>query len=230
MNYPKEILKNQYVNFFVKRFPFEVFKVIMKPHLENKRYDYIAKEITEVVGVFNILSQIIKKEKIENATIYELASGDALFSHFVAFNFKNANIIAVDLKFPEELKNGNKSKFFDNLYFIEKDLRELEKIDADFVIAIHACMQLSEIAIKLATKYFIIMPCCIGSENYEKWKKENKLEDRFFDAIENEYYKWVFYLANFAKKLGFEVNFKKDDNVLSERNFIIFGKRKNQII
>jgi len=69
------------------------------------------------------------------------------------------------------------------------------------------------------------MPCCIGSENYEKWKEENKLEDRFFNTIENEYYKWVFYLANFAKKLGFDVKFKKDKNILSERNFIIFGKR-----
>ncbi|MFH7903510.1 MAG: hypothetical protein QW409_00940 [Candidatus Aenigmatarchaeota archaeon] len=226
-NYPKEILsyKNEYVRFFVKRFPFEIFQILMKPHLENKRFSYIIKEITEVVGIFNVLNSIIKKEKIESFVLYELASGDALFSHFVAKIFPKAKVFAIDLNFPEELKEENKSKFFENLFLIEKNIEELKNVDSDFVVAIHACTKLSEIAIDLSKKFFIIMPCCIGSENYERWKKENKILDSFFNAINNEYYKWVLYLGSYAKQKGFEIKFKKDEKILSERNFIIVGKK-----
>lgn len=233
MNYPKEIsnFKHEYVKFFIRKFPFEIFQIIMKPHLEKKRYDYILKEITETVGVFVVLNNLIKKYKIKNFTLYELASGDALFSHFVAKMFPNTKIIDIDLRFSEDYKIKEKSKFFNNLFFLEKNLLDLLDVNslerADFTVSIHACTNLSEIVIDFASKFsnfFILVPCCIGSMNYEKWKKENEIIDKFFNTIKNEYYKWCFYLAEYSKSKGFIVNFKKDRKMITERNLIIFGK------
>ncbi|MEM5820231.1 MAG: hypothetical protein QW678_01075 [Candidatus Aenigmatarchaeota archaeon] len=231
MIYPKEILnsKHEYVRFFIKRFPFDIFNILMKPHLEGKRYNYILKEITEVVGVFNVLKNLINKNKMDKFVLYELMSGDALFSHFVAENFPNSKIVAIDLKFSEDYKSNNKSKFFDNIFFIEKNILEIKDLEkADFIVSIHACNNLSEVVIDKASEFsnfFILVPCCIGSESYEKWKKYNEIANKFFNAINNEYYKWCFYLAEYAKSRNFHINFKVDNKMLTERNLIIFGKK-----
>lgn len=231
MKYPREIsdFTHEYIRFFIKRFPFEVFELLFKPHLENKRYEYILKEITETVSVFNILKILIKKRRLSNFILYELASGDALFSHFVAKNFSNSKIVAIDMKFSSDYQINGRSKFFDNLSFLEKNLLEIDNLDnANFIVSIHACTKLSEIIIDLASKFsnfLILVPCCIGSEEYNKWKKKNELLNKFFNTIENEYYKWCFYLAEYAKSKGFIVNFRKDEKMLSERNIIIIGKK-----
>lgn len=232
MNYPSEIynFKHEYVKFFTRRFPFEIFKVLMKPHLDKKRYDYLLKEITEVVGVFFVLDNLVKKHKIKNFILYELASGDALFSHFVAKLFPDSRIFAVDLKFSSEYQKNGKSLYFDNLFFDQKNILEIDNLNKlDFIVSIHACTNLSEIVINIASKFskfFILVPCCIGSNNYEKWKKENYLINKFFNIIKNEYYKWCFYLTQFAENKGFLVNLKKDNKMLSEKNIIIFGISK----
>lgn len=231
MIYPKEILnsKHEYVRFFIKRFPFDIFNILMKPHLEKERYKYILKEISEVVGVFNVLKNLVNKNKMDKFVLYELMSGDALFSHFVAENFPNSKIVAIDLKFSEDYKSNNKSKFFDNIFFIEKNILEIKDLEkADFIVSIHACNNLSEVVIDKASEFsnfFILVPCCIGSESYEKWKKYNEIANKFFNAINNEYYKWCFYLAEYAKSRNFHINFKVDNKMLTERNLIIFGKK-----
>ncbi|MEM4773119.1 MAG: hypothetical protein QW648_03880, partial [Nanoarchaeales archaeon] len=161
--------------------------------------------------------------------LYELMSGDALFSHFVAENFPNSKIVAIDLKFSEDYKSNNKSKFFDNIFFIEKNILEIKDLEkADFIVSIHACNNLSEVVIDKASEFsnfFILVPCCIGSESYEKWKRDKEIPNKFFNAINNEYYKWCFYLAEYAKSKNFHINFKVDNKMLTERNLIIFGKK-----
>ncbi|MEM5881895.1 MAG: hypothetical protein QXS69_00305 [Candidatus Aenigmatarchaeota archaeon] len=231
MVYPKEILnsKHEYVRFFIKRFPFDILNILMKPHLEKERYEYILKEITEVVSVFNVLKNLVEKNKMDKFVLCELMSGDALFSHFVAKNFPNSKIVAIDLKFSEDYKSNNKSKFFDNIFFIEENILEIKDLEnVDFIVSIHACNNLSEIVIDKASEFsnfFILVPCCIGSENYEKWKRDNEILNKFFNAINNEYYKWCFYLAEYAKSKNFHINFKVDNKMLTERNLIISGKK-----
>ena len=206
---------NEYVRFFLKRFPTDYLKEILRTHFENERISYIEKEITEVVGMYFFIKPFIQKFKVKS--LIDACAGYLLFSNFLARLHSNIKIYAIDKK---ELKKEQKLVFFENIEFINKDIREVE-ISADIAVGIHCCNELSEIIIEKFkdSKIISLMPCCIGSKNYEKWK--NSFEHYFLSRICDEYIAWCYYLASLMKDRKIIV--KRDEKIISERNILIAG-------
>ena len=210
---------NEYIRFFVKRFPLDQLEEILKTHVENERYEFIKKEITEVVGMYFFIKKFLKDIK----TLADCCAGYLLFSNFIARLHPEIKIYAIDVK---ELKKEQKLIFYENVEFLKKDIREI-KINVDAAIGIHPCNELSEIIIEKFknSKLIALMPCCIGSINFDNWKRNN-FEYFFLSNITNEYIAWSYYLAKKLEAQNRKVLVKRDYKILSERNILIAGVRQ----
>lgn len=209
--------RNEYIRFFIKRFPLDELEEILKTHVENERYDFIKKEISEVVGMYFFIKPFIKKLKI--LSLADCCAGYLLFSNFLARIHREIKIYAIENK---KFEKPQKIVFYSNIEFINEDLEKVNlKVDA--AIAIHACNELSEKVIEKFenSKLIALMPCCIGSNSFENWKKTTDFI--FLSNVLDEYIAWSFYLSKKLEAQNRKIYAKRDPKILSERNILIAG-------
>ncbi len=221
---------NQHINFFLNLKESDRILKHLHRKLKPEYYGFLAKEITEAVSTFLTLKSLLTKYKLK-ATLVDFCSGNLLLPMIYNAVLKQ-KAIAIDANPPDTdyIKGGKLIGFdveFKQVDIFNEEVERILSTQSDTLVAtgIHPCTTLAERIVELA-EYFqilIIMPCCIGSQRYEEWKRRNKLLSAFFKRILNdEYALWTYYLAEkLAEKMI--VRFKKDKFVLSERNNMVIG-------
>lgn len=176
------------------------------------------KEITESMGIFKRLKNIVLKKPDYYYTIYDLCAGNALTSVLAVFRLP---VYAMAIDKLQRKRNWHLAKRF---IYLNKDIYDMEPnksfLKNSIIISVHPCKQLAKKAIELynecdEVKHLILMPCCSGAiVNEYAFLKQRIGKD----------VTWAFQLAQQCKG---RVNMVEDKKVLSPRNCIITASKEN---
>jgi len=110
------------------------------------------------------------------AHIYDLCAGHGLLGMLLAFRFPKLAVACVDIDqrpaFEHYLEVARDLDIpLANVRYIESDIASLEPVPRSYLICIHACNELTQVALGKAVAagaHFAAMPCCIRDGIYLK--------------------------------------------------------------
>ncbi len=178
------------------------------------------KEISESMGIIKLIKPIVLEDPMKYI-LYDLCAGNALTSIIASFLLPVARSIAVDVKMRK--RPFEKVERFE---YWERDINMWKLFVYDYhtiIISVHPCGKLAERIIDIflndKAEYLFLMPCCINNRRM----KDNFLVDEFGKEID-----WIYYLKNKLEGNNVCVEVIRDTNIISPRNIIIKGRRKDK--
>lgn len=143
----------------------------------------------QVESFINILSNTIKQSALKDATeitVYDMGAGSgyvtfAIYDYVVQTLKKDINLVGADINNQLVERNNLYARELDfqRLSFVESSIGDLESIDANIVVALHACNTATDDAIfagiRSNSEIIIVSPCC-HQELRNKMKTPQVLE------------------------------------------------------
>ena len=148
------------------------------------------KELFETVEAYKRVGQAIYEQwrdgRVE--TIYEFCAGHGLLGFLLAYRFPKLSVVCVDAEkrpaFEHYLSVARHLDVaLDNINYVESDIAGVSLPPRSYVICVHACNELTNIALQKAVEAgacYAAMPCCIRDGIYLKRIKH--VDDRIHYA------------------------------------------------
>ncbi len=115
--------------------------------------------------------------------VYDLCAGHGLLGLLLAYRFAKLQVVCVDKERRPAFGHyidvaAGVGIELPNLRYEEVDLADLEIAPRSYAISIHACNELTQLALRKAAEagaYYAVMPCCIRDGIY--FRRINHLDD-----------------------------------------------------
>lgn len=188
--------------------------------------DYLrVKELFETMEVYRRIGQeVYEKWRVGRVrSIYDLACGHGLLGILLAWRFRQAEVVCVDLErrpaYGYYLEQARKAgSELGNVRFLESDIGAVDIPSSAFVICIHACNEATQVALDLASSSgacYAAMPCCIRDGIYLRRIKHTDDRARYAAAV-----------GVIAGQYGAEKITAIDERI-TNRNLILVGDAQN---